>query len=94
MNELNDAARQRPRSALAQGIQKENRHIRELQQENRELRALLEEHQSALELIMSKYREHVLQLLMANKAERNCTKPDSSDEQVSFKQLFTCIWRS
>ena len=35
------------------------RHIRTLQQENKELRAALEEHQNALELIMSKYRQHV-----------------------------------
>ena len=41
------------------GIQQENRHIRSLQQENKELRATLEEHQAALELIMSKYREHI-----------------------------------
>ena len=41
------------------GIQQENRHIRSLQQENKELRATLEEHQATLELIMSKYREHI-----------------------------------
>lgn len=42
-------------------IQKENRHSREIQQENRELRAALEEHQTALEHIMSKYRQHTSQ---------------------------------
>uniref|UniRef100_A0A2R5L7M6 Uncharacterized protein n=1 Tax=Ornithodoros turicata TaxID=34597 RepID=A0A2R5L7M6_9ACAR len=59
--ELNSAS-QRPRSALILSIQQENRHIRELQQENKELVAALEEHQSALELIMAKYREHIIRL--------------------------------
>lgn len=34
-----------------------------------ELRTSLEEHQSALELIMSKYREQVFRLLMASKRD-------------------------
>lgn len=53
----------RPQRALVASIQQENRQLRELQQENRELRALLEEHQNALELIMSKYRQHISQLV-------------------------------
>merc|ERR1719309_424040 len=59
LDNLNEIAHNRPRAHLVLGIQQENRHIRSLQQENKELRAALEEHQSALELIMSKYREHV-----------------------------------
>lgn len=87
INELNEVAGQRPRSALVLGIQQENRHIRELQQENKELRLLLEEHQSALELIMSKYREHVVQLLLANKAERTtCAKPDNGHTRLLQNQ--------
>lgn len=66
---LNQVARHRPRSTLVMGIQQENRQIRELQQENKELRTSLEEHQSALELIMTKYREQVFRLLMASKRE-------------------------
>ncbi|CAN2389941.1 FGFR1 oncogene partner 2 [Pristimantis euphronides] len=54
---------------LVLGIQQENRQIRELQQENKELRTSLEEHQSALELIMSKYREQMFRLLMASKKD-------------------------
>ncbi|XP_070567400.1 FGFR1 oncogene partner 2 homolog isoform X2 [Ptychodera flava] len=69
--EMNEAARHRPRSALVLGIQQENRQIRELQQENKELRTALEEHQSALELIMSKYREQVLKLILANKLDKS-----------------------
>merc|ERR1712242_297054 len=66
---LNDIANQRPRPQLVLGIQQENRHIRALQQENKELRAALEEHQNALELIMSKYRNHVTRLV-------NTPRPD------------------
>nr|CAD7426183.1 unnamed protein product [Timema monikensis] len=69
VSELNDAARQRPHTVLVAGIQQENRHLRELQQENRELRAALEEHQNALELIMSKYRQQVTQLVASHKLD-------------------------
>jgi len=62
---LNEVAHNRPRAQLVLGIQQENRHIRTLQQENKELRAALEEHQNALELIMSKYRQHVTKLVNA-----------------------------
>uniref|UniRef100_A0A3B5MA81 FGFR1 oncogene partner 2 n=1 Tax=Xiphophorus couchianus TaxID=32473 RepID=A0A3B5MA81_9TELE len=69
IDSLNQVARHRPRSSLVLGIQQENRQIRELQQENKELRTSLEEHQSALELIMTKYREQVFRLLMTSKRE-------------------------
>ncbi|EHH20594.1 hypothetical protein EGK_03478 [Macaca mulatta] len=72
IQELNEVARHRPRSTLVMGIQQENRQIRELQQENKgkiQLRTSLEEHQSALELIMSKYREQMFRLLMASKKD-------------------------
>uniref|UniRef100_A0A3Q3WVA5 FGFR1 oncogene partner 2 n=1 Tax=Mola mola TaxID=94237 RepID=A0A3Q3WVA5_MOLML len=68
IDSLNMVARHRPRSSLVLGIQQENRQIRELQQENK-LRTSLEEHQSALELIMTKYREQVFRLLMASKRD-------------------------
>lgn len=58
MEQLNEVAHQKPHSELIANIQKENRHLREIQQENRELREALEEHQTALEHIMSKYRQH------------------------------------
>ncbi|MEQ2279281.1 FGFR1 oncoprotein partner 2 [Ameca splendens] len=69
IDSLNQVARHRPRSSLVLGIQQENRQIRELQQENKELRTSLDEHQSALELIMTKYREQVFRLLMSSKRE-------------------------
>ncbi|WAR02350.1 FGOP2-like protein [Mya arenaria] len=64
ITELNEIAKHRPRSHLVIGIAQENRQIRELQQENRELQIALEEHQSALELIMKKYREQDMEKLI------------------------------
>lgn len=55
---LNEVASQKPHGELIANIQRENRQVREIQQENRELRAALEEHQTALQHIMSKYRQH------------------------------------
>lgn len=43
---------------LIQIIQSENPQIREIQAENRQLKASIEEYQRAIELIMTKYREH------------------------------------
>ncbi|KAM7082555.1 LOW QUALITY PROTEIN: suppressor of IKBKE 1 [Ciconia maguari] len=60
-----DPSRLRPHVLLPQ----ENTQIRDLQQENRELWISLEEHQDALELIMSKYRKQMLQLLQGRKGE-------------------------
>ncbi|XP_075578486.1 suppressor of IKBKE 1 isoform X4 [Pelecanus crispus] len=60
-----DPSRLRPPALLPQ----ENTQIRDLQQENRELWISLEEHQDALELIMSKYRKQMLQLLQGRKGE-------------------------
>lgn len=88
MNELNNMARHRPRTNLIMGLVQENTQIRELQQENRELRQSLEEHQSALELIMSKYREHVVRLTMANRLDQssnvivNSAPPEEVEEKI------------
>ncbi|KAH9500477.1 FGFR1 oncoprotein partner 2 [Bulinus truncatus] len=81
ITDLNEIAKHRPRSTLVLGIAQENRQIRELQQENRELQAALEEHQSALELIMQKYREHTVKLLQSNKLERALQDKDIVDKE-------------
>uniref|UniRef100_A0A8C2U288 Suppressor of IKBKE 1 n=1 Tax=Coturnix japonica TaxID=93934 RepID=A0A8C2U288_COTJA len=60
-----DGSRLRPHTLLCQ----ENTQIRDLRQENRALWISLEEHQDALELIMSKYRKQMLQLLQGRKGE-------------------------
>lgn len=55
---LNEASRERPRGALIASIERESRLMRDVQRENGELRAALEDHRRALDLIMSKYRQH------------------------------------
>ncbi|XP_022083806.1 FGFR1 oncogene partner 2 homolog [Acanthaster planci] len=84
VEEMNSVARHRPRSALILGIQQENRQIRELQRENRELRVALEEHQSALDLIMSSYREQVCRMLMANRFDRDCLEKHAEYRENSM----------
>ena len=49
------------------GIQQENSAIRSLQQENDDLRQNLTDHQSALELIMTKYRHQMVQFMNKKK---------------------------
>uniref|UniRef100_A0A9L0TT25 Suppressor of IKBKE 1 n=1 Tax=Equus caballus TaxID=9796 RepID=A0A9L0TT25_HORSE len=63
-SDIKDMSKYKPHILLSQ----ENTQIRDLQQENRELWVSLEEHQDALELIMSKYRKQMLQLMVAKKA--------------------------
>ena len=80
LNELNEIAKHRPRANLIMGLVQENTQIRELQQENKELRLALEEHQSALELIMSKYREQVIKLVMVSKLDRSAQHPETNNK--------------
>merc|ERR1719167_1118424 len=68
---LNEVARHRPRSELVLGIQMENQQIRRLQAENRDLRMLIDEHQSAVDVIMTKYREQMALIVAAKKMNRN-----------------------
>eukprot|EP00069_Balaena_mysticetus_P002556 bmy_16186T0 len=79
-SDIKDMSKYKPHILLSQ----ENTQIRDLKQENRgrisqtslpsyfifliELWVSLEEHQDALELIMSKYRKQMLQLMVAKKA--------------------------
>ncbi|XP_069939262.1 FGFR1 oncogene partner 2 homolog isoform X2 [Cherax quadricarinatus] len=86
MNELNEAANNRPRSALIHSIQQENRHIRQLQQENKELRLALEEHQNVMELIMSKYRQQVAKLVTVNSKQ---TQPNTQEQAKDSTSSFT-----
>eukprot|EP00794_Sanderia_malayensis_P018244 gene18244-20064_t len=79
---LNEIARHRPRSTLILGSQLENQRINALKNENRELHLSLTEHQSALELIMNKYREQVLNLLSqkgTNKSSDECMTKNPAD---------------
>jgi hypothetical protein len=63
ISQLNDLASERPRLALVAGIQQESKHIMDLETENRELRIVLEEQQNAIDLIMSKYRQQISELI-------------------------------
>lgn len=82
-----DPSRLRPHVVLAQ----ENTQIRDLQQENRELWVSLEEHQDALELIMSKYRKQMLQLLEGRKREE--AEPVLKVHQANFGEIESQIDR-
>ncbi|XP_052825213.1 FGFR1 oncogene partner 2 homolog isoform X1 [Octopus bimaculoides] len=89
ITELNEIARHRPRSTLVLEIAQENRQIRDLQHENQELRLCLEEHQSALELIMQKYREQVVQLIQSNQFEKSISR--SSEQGTDNVQMIDKI---
>lgn len=67
VNHLNEAARQKPHTLFVANIQQESRHLRQLQKENRDLRMALDEYNSALEMIMSKYREQVTQVITSSR---------------------------
>lgn len=82
---LNEVARQRPHSQLIANIQQENRHLREIQQENRDLRTALEEHQTALEHIMSKYRQHTSQQLVKTRVDFKAIQ-DKQYSEVSVEK--------
>ena len=79
-------------SVIILGIQQENRHIRQLQHENKELRAALEEHQNAIELIMSKYRQHITSLVHSSKLDNNAINEQKSRVRYRAKKiLIICI---
>ena len=63
--------------------EQENRKIRELQSENLELRQLLSDHQSALEVIMTKYREQLGNLARANQVELSLLQRSTSQQEVN-----------
>ncbi|KAM4796757.1 suppressor of IKBKE 1 isoform 1-T2 [Rhinophrynus dorsalis] len=79
LTEIKDASKYKPHVLLCQ----ENTQIRDLQQENKELWLSLEEHQYALELIMSKYRRQMLQLI-ANK------KPVPPEPVLVAHEAYSC----
>lgn len=89
LNELNEAARHRPRNSLIINLLQENTQIRDLQQENKELRILLEEHQSAIEFIMTKYRKQIIQLMLASKLDNQAlyAKNQSLDLQEKIDKI-------
>ena len=70
-----------PSAAASTLHQPENRNITKLQHENKELRLLLEEHQIALDMIMTKYREKMSELIGAT------TTPRVRDNAAAVEEL-------
>lgn len=69
--ELNDMDKSGvPREELVNSIRTESRQLQEIVRENQILRTMVAEHQSALEMIMSKYRSQVSHLITETKADR------------------------
>lgn len=85
--QLNDLASERPRMALVAGIQQENKHIMDLQQENRDLKIALEEQQNAIDLIMSKYRQHVSKLMQCQKYDQQLLKSMDTNTKVNESEV-------
>jgi vacuolar-type H+-ATPase subunit I/STV1 len=74
LSELNDMEEGGlPHEELVNSIRTESRQLQEIVRENRILRAMVAEHQTALEMIMSKYRSQVLHLINQTKADRLMT---------------------
>jgi predicted Ser/Thr protein kinase len=69
LNALNVLARERSNHDIIHHIHQENPQIREIQAENRQLKASIEEHQRAMELIMTKYRQHTQQQINDTKLD-------------------------
>lgn len=57
-----------------------------------ELRTSLEEHQSALELIMTKYREQVFRLLMASKRDDPAIVSQLKEQHTTVSVVFIFIF--
>ncbi|XP_077407609.1 suppressor of IKBKE 1 [Vanacampus margaritifer] len=86
-SEVQEMIKFKPHVLLTQ----ENTQIKELQQENKELWLSLEEHQYTLELIMGRYRKHMLQMMMAK--EELDTKPVLTLHEDHAKEVQTQVER-
>ncbi|XP_050545852.1 FGFR1 oncogene partner 2 homolog [Daktulosphaira vitifoliae] len=74
LTELNDMEEGSiPHEDIVNSIRTESRQLQEIVRENKILRAMVTEHQTALEMIMSKYRSQVSQLITQTKADRLMT---------------------
>lgn len=100
LNELNEVARHRPRLGLIITLAQENSKIRELQSENLELRQSLSDHQSALEVIMTKYREQLANLTRANQVEHSLLQRSSRRQEdiqkksEKISEMSAVLWRA
>jgi len=89
---LNEVARHRPRSELVLDIQLEDQQIRRLQIENRDLRMLIDEHESALDVIMTKYREQTGSIAAAQRSnEAGSLQCTASLDQALHRKRNKCV---
>ncbi|XP_065659233.1 uncharacterized protein LOC100210588 [Hydra vulgaris] len=86
VSQMNDLANHRPRCTLILGSLVENQKIQNLEQENKELSLSLAEHQSALELIMNKYREQVLIMMKLNSNQKVCHNNVCLETEVKMRE--------
>ena len=86
VSRMNEIANHRPRSTLILGSLLENQRIQNLEQENKELSLSLAEHQSALELIMNKYREQVLIMMKLNSNQNSCNSNTCLETEVKMRE--------
>lgn len=83
INALNILARERSNADMIHTIHQENPQIREIQQENRQLKASIEEHQRAIELIMTKYRQHTQKQIEETKVDFEALVKANDSSNVS-----------
>ncbi|KER26071.1 hypothetical protein T265_06602 [Opisthorchis viverrini] len=92
--ELSKRVENHPRGWLILCLAAENKELEQLQVENRTLLDSLDKHQSALDLIMKKYRLQVSQLMQTNRMEKLISTNGSRLENVAKGSTGTFHLRS
>ncbi|KAL5109556.1 Circulating cathodic antigen [Taenia crassiceps] len=76
-------AEKNPRKQLILCLAAENKQLEQLKMQNRTLETSLEEHELTLEMIMSKYREQISNLMRTNETERRMSHRTTSSSGVA-----------
>lgn len=79
-----------PHEELVNSIRTESRQLQEIVRENRILRAMVAEHQTALEMIMSKYRSQISHLIDQTKSDRFMTDLTAKVTQMIHNVICLC----
>lgn len=87
LNALNQLARERSNQEIIHVISQENPQIREIVSENRQLKSSIEEHQRAIELIMTKYRQHTQQQITETRLDFERLAKANENNNVSSEVL-------
>ncbi|KAL7061221.1 hypothetical protein AAHC03_09688 [Spirometra sp. Aus1] len=80
--EIAKRAEKSPRRPLVLCLAAENKQLEQLKMQNRTLEKSLSEHQSALEMIMTKYREQISQLMRTSVVEKALQEKESAVSAV------------